>query len=298
MQLRSRTHHQPPADITSFAVGITTQTMTTTATTKPKTAKKPRAIKKIKSQEEKRAELNAYMAKFRAKKKATIKSLQLEIAFLKLHLGELPENKRICKCITAGDKNESPLKCKPKNIYLPPKEQLSSMTKEEVKAWKTAHRMERKRLARQKADREQKELIISLEGDVSRLKEKAVLMGIPVFSSGMGSTLEDAIELGSEYCGVCGLVLRSSSSDDKFKLEENIDLDVPVLPEVPVRTSYDEVVNYKDIMMKMGGNEDTFRSTDNHDRSVNKPELDSEPLDLSVLDGLGELMSECGSISI
>eukprot|EP01082_Thalassiosira_pseudonana_P014086 g11569.t1 g11569 contig6:116083-116952(+) len=258
----------PPADNTSFAVGITTQATATTTTTesqirrgrgrppKPKTTEKPRAIKKIKSQEEKRAELNAYMAKFRAKKKDKITSLQREIASLKLRLGEPPERTRICKCITDGDKKESPLKCKPKNIYLPPKEQLNSMTKEEVKAWRIAQRMERKRLAREKSDREQKELRIRLEGEVSRLKEKAILMGIPVLMSGTGSALEDAMVLGSEYCGACGLY-RSSSIDDKFKLVERMDLDMPMLPEVPVPSSND---------MEMGGNEDTLRSTDKSDK--------------------------------
>lgn len=97
---------------------------------------------------------------------------------------------------------------------------------------------------------EQRELVISLENEASRSKEKAMRMGVQLLSTTDSTTFD--------HCDVCGLV----RSNDDDKMEEHMamtDVDMSVvLPEPELLpTSSDEKVDYKDFIIKVGGNEET-----------------------------------------
>ena len=161
---------------------------------------------------------------------------------MKLHVGEPNDDSKQtnCRCIINGGKKESPLSDNPKNIYLPPKEQLDRITKAELDAWKIGYQQ----------TEEQRELVISLENEASRSKEKAMRMGVQLLSTTDSTTFD--------HYDVCGLV----RSNDDDKLEEHMamtDVDMSVvLPEPELLpTSSDEKVDYKDFIIKVGGNEET-----------------------------------------
>ena len=110
--------------------------------------------------QELRARNRNHNASLRAKKKDVVQQLQIEIDFYKSKLN----------ISTSAAKENSHLKPKPKNIYLPPNDEANHMTKHELSAWRKEQQKRLRVLNKIYAERG-KLRVVSMKNELMLLKE-------------------------------------------------------------------------------------------------------------------------------
>lgn len=122
----------------------------------------------------KRARSCVYTARNRSKKVEQIKVLEEGIEFFKRQLGIGSESKVDEQQDSSLDTKKPPSKLKgvKRKVYLPPEEQMSKMTEEEISEWKRKERLKRKREANAASVKEQQDRILQLAIEHEMLHEK------------------------------------------------------------------------------------------------------------------------------